>query len=232
MKNIAKNCAIIPAHNEEENIVEVVKKTKKSNLIPIVVDDNSEDRTRELAKRSGAIVLRRTSNKGKGEAIKAGIEYILEKLPKVRNLVFIDADMQYHPEEAQKLVRPLERGEADIVTGFRDWSVVPFRHRLGNFVWRTGFNILFGTNLKDTNCGFMSMTKKSAELVKDSLGGGYIIENALLSYAIQKNLIIKQVPVRVTYKHKSEVKRGIRMVAGIFLFIIKEGLRYRFGKKK
>ena len=232
MKNIARNCAIIPAYNEEENIAEVVKRTKKSNLIPIVVDDNSEDQTRELAKRNGAIVLRRTSNKGKGEAIKAGIEYVLKQLPKIKNLVFIDADMQYYPEEAQKLVEPLEQGQADIVTGFRDWSAVPFRHRLGNFVWRTGFNILFGTNLKDTNCGFMSMTKKSAKLVKNAFGGGYIIENAVLSYAIQKNLIIKQVPIKVTYKYKSEVKRGIRMVGGIFLFIVREGLRYRFEKKK
>lgn len=229
--NTVKDCALIPAYNEEATISEVVTKIKRASILPIVIDDNSSDRTSELAKKSGAIVIKQSSNMGKGEALRSGINYVLDNRPKIENLIFIDADMQYQPEQAALLLEPLKKKEADIVMGFRDWSTVPFRHRLGNFVWRSAFNLMFGTKLKDTNCGFMSMAKDAAKILKDVLHGGYIIENAILSQAIRKKLRIKQVPVIVTYKHKSNVKRGVRMVGGIFLFIVREGLKYRFGKK-
>jgi glycosyltransferase involved in cell wall biosynthesis len=225
-----KNCALIPAYNEEKTISEVVKKVKRTGFLPIVIDDNSTDRTFELAKKSGAVAIQQGSTTGKGEAIKAGINYVFEKMPDVENFIFIDADMQYDPEDAAALLEPLKNKDADLVMGFRDWSTVPFRHRLGNFVWCTSFNVLFGTNLKDTNCGFMSMSKDAAKILKSALYGGYIIENAILSRAVKSNLKIGQVPVKVTYNHKSEVKRGVRMVGGIFLFIVREGIKYRLGK--
>jgi len=225
-----RNCALIPAYNEEKTISEVVKKIKKVDILPIVIDDNSSDRTSELAKKSGAVVLTQSSNKGKGEAIKNGINYVFERLPDVETFTLIDADMQYDPAEAGLLLKPLKEKNADFVMGYRDWSFTPLRHRLGNFVWRTTFNLLFGTKLKDTNCGFVSMNRHAAELLKDSLSGGYIIENAMLARAIQKKLKIKQVHVKVVYKEKSEIGRGIRMVAGILFFIVKEGLKYRLDK--
>ncbi len=226
-----KDCAIIPAYNEEKTISEIVTKVKKAGIIPIVIDDNSSDRTSELAKRSGAIVLRQSSNMGKGEAIRRGIKHVFETMPKVKNLIFIDADMQYNPEEASLLLEPLKNKEADIVMGFRDWSTVPFRHKLGNVVWRIGFNILFGTKLKDTNCGYMSLTTDAAKVIENALYGGYIIENAILSHAVKNKLRIKQVPVTVTYNYTSKVPRGVRIVSGISIFILKEGLKYRFEKK-
>ena len=223
-----RDCALVPAYNEEKTISEIVRKIKKVDILPIVIDDNSNDRTSELAKKSGALVLKQSTNKGKGEAIKTGINYVFEKLPTVKNFILIDADMQYDPEDAASLLKPLKNKNADFVMGYRDWSAVPFRHKLGNFVWRFSFNLLFGTNLKDTNCGFVSMNKRAAMVLKDALYGGYIIENAMLAEAVQKNLRIKQVFIKVVYKKKSEVGRGIRMVTGILLFIIKTGLKYRF----
>lgn len=229
MKTV-NNYALIPAYNEESNIKEVVEKVKKGGMLPIVIDDNSKDKTVDIAKKAGAIVLKQERNRGKGEAIKTGINHALKKLPKVKNFVLIDADMQYDPEEAPKLLDVLDNTDADIVIGYRDWSAVPFRHRLGNFIWRTTFNLLFGTRLKDTNCGFMAIKKESAKKILDALHGGYIIENSILSHAVKKNLSIGQVPVSVTYKTKSEVRRGVRMVGGISLFIIRQGLKYRLGK--
>ncbi len=225
------NYAIIPAYNEEKTIAEVINKVKKADIVPVVVDDNSKDRTIEIAKKNGAIVLKRITKRGKGEAIKAGIEYVLKHKNNAKNFVFVDADMQYDPGEAVSLIKTLENKKADLVIGFRDWSGVPFRHKLGNFVWRNTFNILFGVNLKDTNCGFMCVTKDAAETIKEVLHGGYIIENTILAHAIKNNLKIEQVPVKVTYKYKSGISRGIRMVGGVLLFIIKEGLKYRFGRK-
>ena len=229
--NTVKDCALIPAYNEEATISEIVTKIKKVSILPIVIDDNSTDRTSELAKKSGAIVIKQSSNRGKGEALRSGINYVLDNKPKIENLIFIDADMQYQPEQATLLLEPLKKKEADIVMGFRDWSTVPFRHRLGNLVWRSAFNLMFGTKLKDTNCGFISVTRDTAKVLKDAMYGGYIIENAMLSHAIKNNLRIKQVPVNVSYNRKSKVSRGVRIVSGITFFILRKGLEHRLGKK-
>jgi glycosyltransferase involved in cell wall biosynthesis len=219
--------AIVPAYNEEKSIYEVVKRLKKMNFKVIVIDDGSKDKTYELAKKAGAIVLRHKTNKGKGEALKTAFKYIKKK--KAKSFVIIDADFQYLPEEAKKVLEPIKNGEADLVMGFRNWKAVPFRHKIGNFVWRKFFNILFGTNLKDTNCGFMAFGEKAINEI-ENIHGGYIIENSILADAVRKSLRIKQVPVKIFYHNKSKVLRGIRVVLGVLIFILKEGLRYRLSK--
>jgi glycosyltransferase involved in cell wall biosynthesis len=219
--------AIVPAYNEEKNIYEIVKRLRKMKFKVIVVDDGSKDRTYELAKKAGAIVLRHKTNKGKGEALKTAFEFVRKR--KIKNFVIIDADLQYLPEEARKILEPIKRGEADLVMGYRNWREVPFRHKLGNFVWKTLFNLLYGTNFKDTNCGYMAFGERAIKEIKN-IHGGYIIENSILSDAIKNGLRVKQVPVKVFYHKKSGIKRGIRVVLGVLIFILKEGLKYRLSK--
>ena len=223
---------LVPAYNEEKNIREVVTRLKKiPDLRIIVVDDGSKDKTSQVAKKMKVDLVRHKTNKGKAEAIKTGFSYIFDKYPQIKYIGLIDSDMQYLPEEINRVFLPLEKNEADIVTGYRNWSKVPFRHRLGNFVWRTAFNILFGTRFRDTNIGYMALNTKSAKLMRNKIYGGYILENSMFIEAIRKGMRIKQIPVTVLYKRKSEIKRGIRVVAGVLLFILREGLKYRFGIK-
>lgn len=223
---------LVPTYNEEENIRELIRRLKKiQKLKIIVIDDGSTDSTSEIVQKIGVTLIRHTRNKGKAEAIKTGFKYVLKNYPSVKYVVLLDADMQYYPEDALKLLKPLETGEADFVTGYRSWNSVPFRHSLGNFVWRTTFNILFGTNFKDTNCGYMALTRRTMEMMGRILHGGYILENAMFIKAVRSKLRIKQVPVRVVYNEKRGVASGIRVVLGLMLFILEEGFKYRFGIK-
>jgi glycosyltransferase involved in cell wall biosynthesis len=180
-----------------------------------------------VAKKSGAIVLKHEKNKGKGEAIKTGINFLLKKYPKIKNVVIVDADMQYLPEEAINLLKALKEERADFVMGKRDWSKVPLRHRLGNLVWRISFNLLFGKNLEDTNCGFVAFSREAMEKIKDYIHGGYILEDEMLIAAVKNNFKIAQVPVEVSYRKKSGFLRGVRMVLGVLIFILTEGIKYR-----
>lgn len=216
---------LLPAYNEEKNIRQVIKEAKKyfPNSKILVVDDGSTDRTYELAKKTGVKVLKHEENKGKGEALKTGFNYFLKS--NVDFVVVADTDRQYSIREAPRLTIPLKEG-ADFVTGYRDWKEVPPTHGLFNFVWRFSFNLFFGTNFKDTNCGFMALTKNAIRKIS-GIHGGYIIENALFIEAIKHKFKIKQVPVTVRYKGTSSFLRGFRMVLGVFIFILKEGLKYR-----
>ncbi len=222
--------ALIPAFNEEETIYEVVTRAKRIGLTPIVIDDCSKDRTSELARKAGAIVLRHERNRGKGEAIKTGFNF-LKNLDGVKHVVLLDADLQYLPEDSLNLLLPLKEDRVDIVFGCRDFKKIPLRHRLGNWVWRNSFNLFFRTNFKDTNCGLVALTREAIEKVKDGLQGGYIVENSILVQALKNNLRVRQAPVRVYYKKKSSFLRGIRVVLGVLIFILKEGLKFRLRRK-
>lgn len=222
---------IIPAHNEEKNIEEVVKGVNNLGARPVVVDDGSTDSTFNICANNGAITIRHDTNKGKGEAIKSGLDYLLKNYPEFSHVAVMDADMQYNPEETLKIFNMLENNNLDFVMGQRDWEKVPFRHQLGNFVWRNVFNIAFKTGFRDTNCGLMGFSRNGAEKLKDHILGGYIVDNSILIGAVKNKLKMDQVPVKVSYHRKSKVSRGVRIVLGVLLYILKEGLRYRLRRK-
>jgi glycosyltransferase involved in cell wall biosynthesis len=222
--------ALIPAFNEEETIEEVIVRLKKHiDVEVIVVDDGSSDATPEIVKKLGHTLVRHETNKGKGEAINTGFKYIVKNYPKAKYVVIIDADLQYRPEDAYKLLEPLEKGEADIVTGFRDPKNIPYANRFGNFIWRFTFNLLFGTHFKDTNCGYMAFTTDAVKKIK-KVHGGYIIENSILAQSVKSGLRVKQVDVKVLYG-KRKITKFARMAFGVIIFIVIEGLKFRLGLK-
>ena len=215
--------AIIPAYNEEKTIEEVIKRVKKY-AFPIVVDDGSKDNTFNIANKL-TTVLRHEKNRGKGYAIKTGIEYVLKNFKDIDAIVLIDADLQHLPEEIPLLVEKLK--EYDFVQGCRNWKEVPFRHKLANFVWRTLFNLFFGIEVKDLGNGFIAMKPYVAEKIAKELTGGYIIEAKMLKSCVENKFKVGYQRVNVIYNKKSRIMRGIRVTLEIIFYIIKEGIKYR-----
>jgi len=227
--------ALIPAYNEEENIEEVVRKTIKQEMFPLVVDDGSTDRTAELASKSGAKVIKNDLGKGKAYAMRKGLEYIKNKsnFSDYKCVVIIDADLQYRPEEAKKLINPILKGKK-IVKGSRNFHKIPFRHMLGNMVWRKFYNIFSEVEIKDPCCGFIALSKEVVEKINlKKLSGGYIGDSSLLfeitNNGFNKEKYIEQPTVSVKYKNISPIGRGIRMVLGVLLFILMSGLKRKLG---
>jgi len=117
-----KLIVIVPAFNEAKSIRGLLErmpdlKKWKINLQMVVVDDGSSDGTAAIAKKCGAVVLRHAQNEGLGKTIQDGIKYFLEQDADI--LVNIDADMQYNPEDINKLIQPILEGQADFVTAER-----------------------------------------------------------------------------------------------------------------
>jgi len=226
--------ALIPAYNEEEVIEIVIKKIIKQGIFPLVINDGSTDRTVELALKSGAKVIKNDFGKGKAYAIRKGLEYIKNNFSDYKCVVLIDADMQYQPEEAKILINPIVKGEAKVVKGTRNFSKIPFRHRLGNWVWKFIWNRVSEVKIDDPCCGFIALSREVVESINlGKICGGYVGDSSLLfeitNNGYNNNKFFKQPHVSVKYKTVSPIGRGIRMVSGVSWFILTTGLKRMLG---
>lgn len=112
---------VSPAYNEAENVGAVIEAMPRQidgyHVVPIVIDDHSEDGTAEVARAAGALVATLPIRRGGGLALRVGYDIALRLGADV--VVSIDADGQHQPEELPSLVRPILEGRADHVNGSR-----------------------------------------------------------------------------------------------------------------
>src|SRR5438093_13766271 len=99
---LLKAAAVIPAYREEKHVGDVVRRTRQRLDHVVVVDDGSNDRTAQRARDAGAEVIVHSQNRGKGEAIKAGLRYWLDR--QFAHVVVLDADGQHLPEEIDRFI--------------------------------------------------------------------------------------------------------------------------------
>ncbi len=212
---VAKIAVLIPAYNESKTIGEVVKRTRKAarGIEVLVVDDGSKDNTAGLAKKAGADVIRHEVNKGKAQAMITG----MNKLKKFDWVVFLDADLQYEPEEIVKFLEVIKQDGADFILGYRTFSNIPhFRHWLANVLVSLIFNVCYGANVRDLTCGLRAI-KMSLWNKMNLIFSGYLVETEMAYDAAKFNARIQQMRVGVKYHSKSGVSRGVKIVASILI---------------
>jgi len=155
---------IIPALNEEEGIGPVIQAIPKDELEEmgfdvqiLVVDGDSQDRTRELASKAGAEVIVEP-RRGYGRAYKTGFAHATGDI-----VATADADLTYPVEDIPKLVRMLLDENLDFITTNRfagmDKGAMSFRNRIGNGVLNLATRLLFHLNLKDSQSGMWVVKK-------------------------------------------------------------------------
>lgn len=114
---------IIPAYNEEKNILKVYQsiisynKKKKTNYDIIVINDGSKDRTREILEENHVPHINLVHNLGIGGAVQTGYKYAYENHYDIA--VQFDGDGQHDVNYVQKLIHPILEGQADLVIGSR-----------------------------------------------------------------------------------------------------------------
>ncbi len=159
----------IPAYNEEDSISWIIKEIKEVmnntnyDYQILVLDDGSNDKTKDFAKKAGAIVFSHLSNKGLAETFRTEIKKCLELNADI--IVHTDADGQYISRDIPRLIKKIEEGY-DLVLGSRfvgDVKHMPFLKRIGNKAFAIVFKHLTKANLTDTTTGFRAFTKKVAE---------------------------------------------------------------------
>jgi glycosyltransferase involved in cell wall biosynthesis len=182
---------VIPAHNEEKTIANVIKKAKKYGKI-IVVDDASTDKTNKIAKKLGAVVIRHKTNKGLGSSLQTGFQHALKMNYDV--IITLDADGQHDPDDIPKFLNKINEGY-DFVLGDRDLSRYPFVKRFGNFFLNLATNFISGTNVKDTESGFRALRKDTLKKLYLK-AEKYEIAVEIIFEAGRNKLKIANVPVK------------------------------------
>jgi len=196
---------IIPAKDEQEKIVEVVREIIQVGWPVLVVDDGSIDDTASRAKAAGAAVVRHPLNRGQGAALKTGIDYALAN--DFDQVVFFDADGQMMATEIAKVVLPLAEGY-EVVLGSRflgQAKAIPWL-KLLTLKMALGFTRLnTGLKLSDTHNGFQAWqvsVLKKINLTQDRQA----YASQLLQEISRHKLKYKEVPVTIVYTDYSKRK--------------------------
>lgn len=218
---------IIPAFEEADRIAgtlstvdsELRSSLQKSDDIEvIVVDDGSNDATSEIARQAGAdVVIRLKENKGKGAAIRAGVQEANGSV-----VAFTDADLAYNPRQVVKLVTLVESGY-DMVVGSRQHIETKNLVRAGRFREVGGRLINIATSgillghYRDTQCGLKAFKSQVAKSLFDAgTLDGFSFDVELFHLAERWDLSLKEIPVEVENSQRSSVSA---FRDGVFLLL-------------
>ena len=190
-----KIAVLIPCYNEEKTIEKVVTDAKKAlpDAVVYVYDNNSTDRSVELATKAGAVV-RRERKQGKGNVIRRMFREIDAEC-----YIMVDADDTYPLECAGQMADKVLLEKSDMVVGDRLSSTYyeenkrPF-HNMGNSLVKKSINLLFHSEIQDIMTGYRAF---SYQFVKSFpvLSKGFEIETEMTIHAVYNNMQVDNVVV-------------------------------------
>ncbi|MGQ9832810.1 MAG: glycosyltransferase family 2 protein [Candidatus Villigracilaceae bacterium] len=159
---------IIPVYNEVNSLREIVQRVQQTHLAweIILVDDGSQDGTREILKeldgKENIRVILHERNQGKGAAVRTGLAAARGNV-----LLIQDADLEYDPRDYPILLKPIEEGIADVVYGSRFLGgprrVTMFWHMVANKMLTFMTNLLYDTILSDMETGYKVFRRETIE---------------------------------------------------------------------
>lgn len=224
---------IVPVWNERETLAEIVRRIRAVDLGALrltteilLVDDGSTDGTRDLlpglAELPGVRVLLLPRNRGKGAAVRAGIQHARGDF-----LLVQDADLEYDPRDYPLLLRPILEGRSAVVYGSRflgEHKAMYYWHQVGNKLLTTIANILYNTTLTDMETCYKLCTSEVARsftLKQDGWG----FDPEMTAKILKRGHRIYEVPISYNGREFDEGKKINWRDAFV---VIASLIRYRF----
>ena len=210
-----KVLVIIPAFNEELNIVNTVEKIKNisnkidENLNYVVINDGSTDKTKNICETNKYNVINLITNLGIGGAVQTGFKYALENDYDVA--IQFDGDGQHDENYIKKLIEEVKKGN-DFVVGSRfiknlsGFKSTKFR-RIGIKFLSSLIKICTGTKIYDPTSGFRAANKEIISLFADKYPTEYPEPETIVNL-IRKQYKVKEIPVEMHERKygKSSIK--------------------------
>lgn len=197
-----KIAVLIPCYNEEKTIEKVVRDAKAAlpEAVIYVYNNNSTDRTAELAEKAGAVV-RQEYKQGKGNVIRRMFQEV-----DALCYIMVDGDDTYPMENAREMAELVLERNSDMVVGDRLSSTYfeenkrPF-HNMGNSLVRASINALFKSDIRDIMTGYRAFSYRFVKTFP-VLSRGFEIETEMTIHAVYNNMQVDNVVI--TYRDRPE----------------------------
>jgi glycosyltransferase involved in cell wall biosynthesis len=216
METDKKIFILIPAYNEASVIADVISEVRNAGYENIiVVDDGSSDDTYARAQQTGVITLKHFLNRGKGAAMKTGIE--AAKLLNADTVVTIDGDGQHNPSDIQKMLELINEGN-DVVLGTRLLAPkgMPKYKILANHIGNLCTWAIYGLWVTDSQSGFRAFSKKALDAIETKTDR-YEYDSEVIREIYRNKLKFVETPIEVRYTeysmgkaNKMNFKNGIK----------------------
>lgn len=196
---------LIPAYKPDDKFIVFLNELFRLNHKVVVVNDGSGeeyDKYFEAASSLGAVVLSHEVNKGKGRALKTGIEHVLNNMPDADFIVTADCDGQHTPADIQKVMDAGRENQKAIILGGRfsgKGDKVPRRSVLGNTVTRWVFRLATGLPIKDTQTGLRGLPRFLLPKLVELKGERFEYEMNMLLYLKEWSVPFVEIPISTIY---------------------------------
>lgn len=226
-------CIIIPAYNEEKNIVSVIENIREySDVDIVVIDDGSKDSTSAMARKAGAFIIRHPFNMGYGVALQTGYKYAVEKNYDI--LLQIDGDGQHSAKFIPELFSQVESADCDVAIGSRFLSESQYRagflKSIGIKLFRKIILLITGEKITDPTSGYKCLNRSVFEFfTNDTFPCDYPDANVIIMLH-RAGFKIREIPVEMTSNPDGRsMHRGIftisyylfKMFLSIFVTLIR-----------
>jgi glycosyltransferase involved in cell wall biosynthesis len=222
MKDVrSQTAAVISAFNEEKHISDIVRRTRAQLPCVVVVDDGSTDHTAQRAREAGAEVIVHDRNRGKGEALKTGLGYCLEK--KFAYVVLLDADGQHLPEEIERFLNAAASAMRPcffIGNRMNNVEAMPFIRRVVNRCMSAQISRLCRQKIPDTQCGFRMLDRRLIpHLLAPESVRRFDYDTETLLIASRQGYRLESVPITTVYSDEVSKIHPVRDAIRFFKLI-------------
>lgn len=198
----SKKIVLIPAYCPDKKLVELVKTLHEMELTIIVVNDGSKAEHEPIftAVSQWARVLVHENNRGKGAALKTGIEYIKNTFDVPYVIVTADADSQHMPKDILMVCEKAQEKTGCLILGSRIIGKdAPLRSRMGNGITRVVFRLATGMKIYDTQTGLRAFSSGLTDYMLSVEGERYEYEMNVLLHLRQQKINAEELPIKTVY---------------------------------
>ncbi len=208
---VRKLSVIVPVFNERNTVAEIVRRMRSVELPVdreiVIVDDGSDDGTRDVLTQlrdSTVRVVTHSVNRGKGAAIRSGLEHASGELVLVQ-----DADLEYDPDDWPQMLAPVLKGRARVVYGSRftgERRNMLFLHWVGNRFLSLVTNVLYNSTLSDMETCY----KLFERTVLDGIhlqANRFDFEPEFTAKVLRRGIRIYEVPISYAGREPDEGKK-------------------------